>query len=95
MENNQQQPMDYERPPAIDNSADVQAAAELAKAGGDSDFPGKTPPEVQPDEGGDTDIPQRSPLEEEPGGGDIDQPGESPAEMPAQPANPSETPPPD
>ena len=53
MENKQQQPMDYERPtvppatpPTIDRRADAQAAAELAKANGDSDFPGRTPSEV-------------------------------------------------
>ncbi|MGV3556142.1 MAG: hypothetical protein ACO1OD_12900 [Croceibacterium sp.] len=102
MENKQQQPMDYERPtvppatpPTIDGNADAQAAAELAKPGGDSDFPGQTPAEVQPDEGGDTDYPGRGAPEQQPDEGDIDHPGETPQEMPAQPEMPSEAPPPD
>jgi hypothetical protein len=102
METDQQQASDYQpptvppaTPPTIDNHADAQAAAELAKADGDSDYPGRTPPEVQPDEGGDTDVPDRGAPEQEPGEGDIDQPGETPQEFPAQPEIPSEAPPPD
>lgn len=102
MQNNQQQPMDYERPtvppatpPVIDGHADAEAAAELSQANGDSDFPGQSPPEVQPGEGGDTDIPDRGAPEQQPGQGDTDHPGESPSEVPAQPEMPSEAPPPD
>ena len=102
MENKQQQPMDYERPsvppgtpPTIDRNADAQAAAELAQAGGDSDHPGRTPPEVQPGEGGDTDYPDRGAPEQQPDQGDTTFPGESPSEVPAQPVMPSEAPPPD
>jgi hypothetical protein len=102
MENSQQAPMDYERPdvppatpPTIDDHADAQAAAELARADGDSDYPGRTPDEVQPGEGGDTDIPDRGAPEQQPPSPDIDQPGESPAEMPEPPSVPGEMPPPD
>ena len=102
MENNQQQPMDYERPaappatpPTIDPNADAQAAAELAQPNGDSDYPGRTPPEVQPGEGGDTDYPDRGAPEQQPDQGDTAFPGESPSEVPAQPDMPSEAPPPD
>ncbi len=77
------------------SESDTPPAAGQASHGGDSDFPGKTPPEVPPGEGGDTDRPDRSPLEEPPGGGDMDQPGETPQEMPAQPIMPNEAPPPD
>ena len=102
MENSQQQPADYETPaappatpPTIDPSADAEAAAELALADGDSDYPGRTPPEVQPGEGGDTDIPGRGAPEQQPDQGDTVNPGETPSEVPAQPEMPSEAPPPD
>lgn len=48
---------------------------------GDSDFPGSTPPEVQPGEGGDTDMPV-SPPETQPDQGDVDTPA-APEEMPS------------
>jgi hypothetical protein len=102
MENNQQAPMDYERPgvppetpPTIDPQADAQAAAALTQADGDSDFPGNSPDEVEPGEGGDTDMPGRGAPEQEPPSPSIDQPGDTPAEWPEQPIAPSETPPPD
>lgn len=81
-------------PPTINGNASASDAIR-AHAGGDSDFPGKNPDEVQPGQG-DFDQPGRSPEQEVPDhGGDIDQPEQSPAETPAQPDMPSETPPPD
>jgi hypothetical protein len=81
-------------PPTINGNASATDAMR-ADAGGDSDFPGKNPDEVQPGQG-DFDQPGRSPEQEVPDqGGDIDQPGQSPAETPAQPDMPSEAPPPD
>ncbi|WP_305098109.1 hypothetical protein [Croceibacterium aestuarii] len=74
--------MQNDIPPTIENA-------------GDNDYPGKAPPEVQPGEGGDTDNPGRQAPEQQPGQGDNDQPGETPAEVPAQPVMPSEAPPPD
>lgn len=49
-----------------------------APGGGDIDQPGKTPPEVAPDQG-DVATP-RAPDEVVPGGGDWDNPGASPDE---------------
>ena len=49
--------------------------------GGDTDHPGETPPEVQPDEGGDVDTPA-APPEVQPDQGDVDMP-EAPDEMPS------------
>ena len=81
-------------PPTINDNASASEAI-TASAGGDSDFPGKSPDEVQPGQG-DFDQPGRSPEQEVPGhGGDLDQPGQGPAETPAQPDMPSEAPPPD
>ena len=71
-------------PPTINDNASASDAM-AAQAGGDSDFPGKNPDEVQPGQG-DFDQPDRSPEQEVPDqGGDSDQPGQSPAETPAQP----------
>jgi hypothetical protein len=81
-------------PPVINAGASASDALR-ADAGGDSDFPGKSPDEVQPGQG-DFDQPDRSPEQEVPNpGGDTDRPGQTPAETPAQPDMPRETPPPD
>jgi hypothetical protein len=81
-------------PPTINDNASA-SDADLSGGGGDSDFPGKNPDEVQPGQG-DFDQPGHSPEQEVPGqGGDIDQPGQGPAETPSQPDMPGETPPPD
>jgi hypothetical protein len=81
-------------PPTINDHANADDAMQ-AEAGGDSDFPGKSPDEIQPGQG-DFDSPGRSPEQEVPDrGGDIDQPGRGPAETPSQPDMPSEAPPPD
>ena len=82
-------------PPTINANANAGDAATRADAGGDSDFPGRSPDEVQPGQG-DFDQPDRSPEQEVPDrGGDIDQPGRGPAETPSQPDMPREAPPPD
>jgi hypothetical protein len=81
-------------PPTINGNASA-ADSLRADAGGDSDFPGRNPDEVQPGQG-DFDQPGRSPEQEVPDqGGDIDQPGRGPSETPAQPDMPSEAPRPD
>jgi hypothetical protein len=81
-------------PPVINDNASAADAASRVDADGDSDFPGSNPDEIQPDQG-DFDQPGRSPEQEVPGqGGDIDRPGQNPAETPAQPAVPKESPPP-
>lgn len=81
-------------PPTINDNASASAAMR-ANAGGDSDFPGNSPDEVQPGQG-DFDQPNRSPEQEVPDqGGDFDQPSRGPAETPSQPEMPSEAPPPD
>ena len=81
-------------PPVINDNASAHDAASRPYADGDSDFPGSNPDEIQPGQG-DFDQPSRSPEQEVPGrGGDIDQPGQSPAETPAQPSVPNESPPP-
>ena len=81
-------------PPTINDNASARDAMR-ADAGGDSDFPGKSPDEIQPGQG-DFDQPGRSPEQEVPDqGGDIDQPGRGPAETPSQPDMPSEAPPAD
>ncbi len=78
-------------PPVINDNASAADAANHPGRGGDSDFPGSNPDEIQPGQG-DFDQPSRSPEQEVPdGGGDIDQPGQSPAETPAQPSGPSES----
>ena len=101
MENHQQEAEQFggrtvppATPPTINSGASASDAVR-ADAGGDSDFPGKSPDEVQPGQG-DFDQPDRSPEQEVPDqGGDIDQPGRGPAETPAQPDRPSEAPPAD
>ena len=81
-------------PPTINQNASAHDAIR-ASAGGDSDFPGRSPDEIQPGQG-DTDQPGRSPEQEVPDqGGDVDQPGRGPAETPSQPDMPSEAPPAD
>ncbi len=81
-------------PPTINDNAGASDAVQSG-GGGDSDFPGSNPDEVQPGQG-DFDQPGHSPEQEVPGqGGDIDQPGQGPAETPSQPEVPGETPPPD
>ena len=81
-------------PPTINASASASDAMR-ADAGGDSDFPGQSPDEVQPGQG-DFDRPDRSPEQEVPSPGhDNDQPGRGPAETPSQPDMPREAPPPD
>ena len=101
MENQQQEAVQFggrtvppATPPTINGNASATDAMR-ADAGGDSDFPGKNPDEVQPGQG-DFDQPGRSPEQEVPDrGGDIDQPGRGPAETPSQPDMPREAPPPD
>jgi hypothetical protein len=101
MENHQQEAEQFggrtvppATPPTINGNASAKDAMR-ADAGGDSDFPGKSPDEVQPGQG-DFDQPDRSPEQEVPNpGGDNDQPGGTPQETPAQPAVPRENPPPD
>ena len=81
-------------PPVLNDNASASDAMRV-NAAGDSDFPGHNPGEIQPGQG-DFDEPSRSPEQEVPGqGGDIDQPGQTPAETPAQPDVPSEAPSPD
>ena len=81
-------------PPVINAGASASDAIG-ADAGGDSDFPGRNPYEVQPNPP-DFDRPDRAPDQEIPTpGGDTDRPGQTPAETPAQPDRPRETPPPD
>ena len=81
-------------PPVINDNASAVDAAGRPGLDGDSDYPGSNPDEIQPGQG-DFDQPSRSPEQEVPGqGGDVDQPGQNPAETPAQPAVPRETPPP-
>ena len=81
-------------PPTINANASARDAMQ-SDAGGDSDFPGRSPDEVQPGQG-DFDRPGRSPEQEVPDqGGDFDRPGQSPAETPSQPDMPSEAPSPD
>jgi len=81
-------------PPTINGGASA-ADAMRADAGGDSDFPGQGPDEVQPGQG-DFDRPDRSPEQEVPSPGhDTDQPGRGPAETPSQPDMPREAPPSD
>ena len=101
MQNNQQEAVQFggrtvppATPPTINANASASDAVR-ADAGGDSDFPGKNPDEVQPGQG-DFDQPDRPPEQEVPHpGGDNDQPGGTPQETPAQPAVPRESPPPD
>ena len=82
-------------PPVINDNASAFDAATKPMADGDSDFPGRAPDEIKPGQG-DFDRPDSSPEQEVPGqGGDVDQPGQAPAETPAQPDMPSEAPPPD
>jgi hypothetical protein len=55
---------------------------------GDSDFPGSTPDEVQPQQEP-ADNPGQAPDEVTPGQGDNDQPDSSPIETPEPPETPS------
>jgi hypothetical protein len=72
-------------PPVINDNANAIDAASRPDRQGDSDFPGRSPDEIQPGQG-DFDRPDRSPEQEVPGqGGDMDQPGQTPAETPPQP----------
>ena len=101
MENHQQEAEQFggrtvppATPPTINANASASDATR-ADAGGDSDFPGKSPDEIQPGQG-DFDQPGRSPEQEVPDqGDDIDQPGRGPAETPSQPDMPTEAPPAD
>jgi hypothetical protein len=91
MENPQQAAAEFggrTMPPTIE-------AASRPGRGGDSDFPGRNPDEIEPQQP-DFDQPNRSPEQEVPGkGGDIDQPGRGPDETPAQPREPGVDPAPD
>jgi hypothetical protein len=92
MENNQQEAVEFggrtvppATPPVINDNASAIDAATRPDRGGDSDFPGRAPDEIQPGLG-DFDRPSRSPEQEVPGqGGDFDQPGQAPAETPPPP----------
>lgn len=84
-----------ETPPVINDNASALDAASQPGRGGDSDFPGRNPDEVTPQQP-DIDQPGRSPEQEVPDqGGDIDQPGRGPDEAPPQPTEPATAPPPD
>ena len=66
-------------PPVINEHASAQDA-ELAKADGDSDWPGSVPDEtVEP--GGDTDDPSIPATHVDPGEEELDRPGDTPAEI--------------
>ena len=72
-------------PPMINDNASALDAASLPGRDGDSDFPGRNPDEIEPQQP-DFDQPSRSPEQEVPGpGGDTVQPGQTPAETPPQP----------
>jgi hypothetical protein len=72
-------------PPVINDNASARDAAGRSGPNGDSDFPGRNPDEIEPQQP-DFDQPERSPEQEVPGpGGDTDQPGRAPAETPPQP----------
>jgi len=80
-------------PPVINENASAMDAATRPGRGGDSDFPGRNPDEIEPQQP-DFDRPDRSPEQEVPGqGGDFDEPGQTPIETPAQPEQPQVTPP--
>ena len=66
----------------IDNAADAEAREALDALGGDTDHPGQTPDEVQPDEGGDVDSPDPGEPGVQPDEGDVDEPGGVPEELP-------------
>ena len=75
-------------PPVINAGASA-SDARRAGAGGDTDFPGSNPDEVQPNPP-DFDQPDRAPDQEVPRpGGDTDQPGKTPSETPPQPQSPT------
>jgi hypothetical protein len=75
-------------PPVINPNASASDAATRPDREGDSDFPGRNPDEIEPQQP-DFDQPDRSPEQEVPGeGGDTVQPGQTPAETPAQPDQP-------
>jgi hypothetical protein len=102
MENRQQEAVEFggrtvppATPPVINAGASAIDAASRPGHGGDSDFPGRNPDEIEPQQP-DFDQPDRSPEQEVPDkGGDIDQPGRGPDETPPQPNEPGVTPPPD
>lgn len=80
--------------PPVLNANTSPSDAIHADPGGDTDFPGHNPDEVDPGKGGDIVEPDRSPEQEVPGGGgDTVQPGQTPAETPAQPNEPGIVPP--
>jgi hypothetical protein len=56
--------------------------------GGDSDFPGKNPDEIQPQQEP-AGIPDHAPDEVVPGQGDTDEPDSSPIETPEPPETPA------
>lgn len=56
--------------------------------GGDSDFPGSNPDEIQPQQEP-AGIPDQAPDEIEPGQGDTDEPDSSPIETPEPPDTPA------
>jgi hypothetical protein len=72
-------------PPTINENASALDAATRPGREGDSDFPGRNPEEIEPQQP-DFDQPDRSPDQEVPDkGGDVDQPGRTPEETPPQP----------
>ena len=80
-------------PPVINENASATDAATRPGRGGDSDFPGRNPDEIEPQQP-DVDRPDRSPEQEVPGqGGDFDEPGQTPIETPPQPEQPQVAPP--
>ena len=76
------------------NNAEAEAWEEKERAG-DTDNPGQTPDEVQPDEGGDVDSPDPGEPGVQPDEGDVDEPGGVPDELPATGPDPLTTLPPD
>ena len=81
-----------------DNSPEQTAPATPDRTGphpGDTDHPGATPDEVQPDEGGDVDSPDPGEPGVQPDEGDVDSPGGVPEELPSIDPNPATMLPPD
>lgn len=100
MENRQQEAVQFggrtvppATPPVINRDASALDAATRPGRDGDSDFPGRNPDEIEPQQP-DFDRPDRSPDQEVPGrGGDTVEPGQTPAETPPQPEQPRVVPP--
>jgi hypothetical protein len=89
------QPPDYRErtvppatPPVVAGGADAEDAATLPHENGDSDFPGRSPAEIQPQQEP-AHNPGQTPDELVPDQGDTDQPDSSPSEAPELPQTPA------